>query len=86
MQVIKINGRPVTSGQYEVMLDEGEKVEDLDISNFSIGSVAYKADRSEIYTLDTGYVWRKITASSSSSSGVNVAEVLSNSDLEEMLV
>lgn len=85
MQIIKINGKPATSGQLEVMLDKNEKVEDLDISNFSIGSIAYTADRSEIYSLDTGYTWRKVVKSGSSSSSVNVAEVLSNSEIEEML-
>lgn len=89
MQVIKINGTPVTSGQYEIMLDDGESVNDLDISNLSIGSVAYKADRSEVYVLDPGYIWRQVVASSSSSSspgGIIAPTALTNSEIEAMLL
>jgi len=91
MKVIKINGRPVTSGQYEIMLGENEDVNSLDVSDYSCGSVAYTADRSKIYVLDTDCVWQEVKANSSSSSSGSCScdpaglPTLTNFELEEML-
>ncbi len=88
MKVIKINGRPVTSGQYEIMLGENEDVNSFDVSDLSCGSVAYTADRSKIYVLDTNCVWQEVKANSSSSSGSfdpAGLPTISNSEIEAML-
>ena len=85
MKVIKINGRPVTSGQYEIMLGENEDVNSFDVSDFSCGSVAYTADRSKIYVLDTNCVWQEVKTSHSGSCDPEGLPTISNSEIEAML-
>lgn len=87
MKVIKINGRPVTSGQYEIMLGENEDVNSFDVSDFSCGSVAYTADRSKIYVLDTNCVWQEVKVNTSPSGSCDPAGIptISNLEIEEML-